>query len=151
MVFAFALNLQPQIPAAALKKMTAVLPVVRDEVKVISRHVERSRILWRPKPHERSRDVLKIEHRLNRRRLHERHSLFHLVDGSRAHVIKLPVDPQRIKQVVGIPEAIESGCQMTQVGALVHHDSCVQRKMRDHGEGGRTSSPTGRTEPSERI
>jgi hypothetical protein len=66
MVVALSLDLEAQIRTTALEKVTSACAIIRYEVQMITRYIKRFRVLGSPKPYECSRDVMKLEFRLNR-------------------------------------------------------------------------------------
>jgi hypothetical protein len=61
--------MQAKILSPALQDMPAAGAVRRDEVQVITGHIQRFRVLGSPEAHESPRDIFKFELRLNCSRL----------------------------------------------------------------------------------
>lgn len=88
-------------------------------MKMVARHVQRLRVLWRPKPDERARKVAEFEFRLNCRRLDERHAFFRFAHGAGVDVVKMAIDPQRVEDIVRVPQAVELRSQFTEHSKLL--------------------------------
>jgi hypothetical protein len=121
-VIALSLHLQAQILSAALQNMPAASAVSRDEVQVITRHIQGFRVLRSPEAHEGSRDIVKFELRLNGRRLDQWNSFFRTAHRSRVDVVECSIDSQSEKEIVRLAQGVELRSQVGQIRAILHSD-----------------------------
>src|SRR6202007_589479 len=111
--------------------MPAAGAVSRDEVQVITRHIQGLRVLRSPEAHEGPRDIAKFELRLNGRRLNQRNSFFRAAHRSRVDIVECSIDSQSEKEVVRLAQGVEVRSQVGQVGAILQGDCLIQRKGGD--------------------
>ena len=72
-------------------------------MQVIAGHVERLRVFGSPEADEGPGDVVELELRLNRGRLHERHPFLGTAHRPGVDVVEMPVHAEGEEHVVGMP------------------------------------------------
>src|SRR5579864_496038 len=99
--------------------MPAAGAVRRDEVQVITGHVQGFRVLRSPEAHESSRDIVKFELRLDGRSLDQWNSFFRAAHRSCVDVVKCSIDSQSEKEIVGLAQGVELRSQVRQIQAIL--------------------------------
>src|ERR1700757_3903560 len=104
--------------------------VCRYEMQVVTRDIQRFRVLGSPKACESSGDIVKFELRLNGRGLDQWNSFFRPTHRSRVDVVEYSIDSQSEKEIVRRAESVEPGGQVRQIRA-VGKNRLVGRKNGD--------------------
>ena len=140
-----------KVPAAALKQMASLCPVLGEEMEVVSRYIEGARELRSPDTDECPVDVPEIELWLDRRGFGQRQTFQGGLHGAGVDVVKVTIDAKGVEEILGIPIPVADSPEFLEARCACDCLILIRCKLYNNGKGVPVSSTILLTMPSLRT